>query len=73
MKKIYKIYKDFFVRSKMIFIESSENLYWSILVYSNLELTVSILSKGFCWCDESNQNAIRARSSKVETRHPWFS
>ncbi len=43
-------------------------LFWAIIINSNIELLISILSKRFRCSNESNQKAIRDRSSKVETR-----
>jgi hypothetical protein len=49
-----------------VFNESLEYLHWAILVNSNIELLISILFKCFRCSNESNQKAIRDRSSKVE-------
>ena len=46
---------------------SLENWY---LVNCNLELVVSILSKCFCWSNESKQKAIRDHRSNVEIPTP---
>jgi hypothetical protein len=51
----------------LIFLESLKYSYWDIIINSNIELLISILSKFFRCSNESNEKAIRDRSSKVET------
>ena len=51
----------------LIFLESLEHFIELYLVNCILELLLSILSKRFRCSNESNQKAIRDRSSKVET------
>ena len=58
-----------------IFLESLEHFIELYLVNCILELLLSILSKRFRCSNESNQKAIRDRSSKVEMGErvflPW--
>jgi hypothetical protein len=66
-QKVFSIHASQFMQTKSKGLFYSCKLRIKCLITSNIELLLSILFKCFPSSNESNQKAIRDRSSKVET------